>query len=118
MPAPQPSPRTCPAATARRRPPRRSGGSWSAAGSSPPQPQKRPKSSLIRFEADQPNQRWRADTTHWQLADGTDVEVLNIIDDHSRLAVASHARRVFKAADAVDVFDTAFCRWGYPQRSD
>ena len=37
-----------------------------------PQPHKRPKSSLIRFEAEQPNERWQADTTHWRLADGTD----------------------------------------------
>jgi transposase InsO family protein len=79
-----------------------------------PQPQKRPRSSLIRFEADQPNERWQADITHWQLSNGTDVEICNIIDDHSRLAVASHARTVFKAADVVDVFDDAFTRWGLP----
>ena len=34
-----------------------------------PQPQKRPKSSFIRFEADLPNERWQADITHWSLAD-------------------------------------------------
>ena len=79
-----------------------------------PQPQKRPRSSLIRFEADQPNERWQADITHWHLADGTDVEICDIVDDHSRLAVAAHALRVFKAADVVDVFDTAFTRWGLP----
>ena len=79
-----------------------------------PQPQKRPKASLIRFQADQPNERWQADTTHWHLADGSDVEILNIIDDHSRLAIASHARRVFKAADVVDTFDDAFTRHGLP----
>lgn len=79
-----------------------------------PQPQKRPRSSWVRFEADQPNERWQADITHWQLADGTDVEICNIIDDHSRLAIASHTRRVYKAADVVDVFDTAFTRYGLP----
>jgi len=45
-----------------------------------PQPQKRPKSSFIRFEAEMPNERWQADITHWHLADGTDIEVLNIIE--------------------------------------
>jgi transposase InsO family protein len=79
-----------------------------------PQPQKRPKASLIRFEADQPNERWQADTTHWRLAGGADIEILDIIDDHSRLAVASHARTTFKAADVVDSFDDAFCRYGLP----
>ena len=43
-------------------------------------------------QADQPNERWQADITHWQLADGTGVEILNIIDDHSRLDLASDAR--------------------------
>ena len=33
-----------------------------------PQPQKRPRSSLIRFEADLPNETWQADITHWRLA--------------------------------------------------
>src|SRR5688572_19388759 len=37
-----------------------------------PQPQKRPKSSLHRFTAAQPNERWQADITHWHLADGTE----------------------------------------------
>src|SRR5262245_48401968 len=79
-----------------------------------PQPHKRPKSSYVRFEADQPNQRWQLDTTHWTLADGTDVEILNIIDDHSRLVVGSTARAVFKAADVVDGFRHATVTHGLP----
>ena len=34
-----------------------------------------------------PNERWQADITHWRLADGTEVEILNVIDDHSRFLV-------------------------------
>ena len=68
-----------------------------------PQPHKRPKSSSVRFEAELPNQLWQADTTHWQLADGTDVEICNVIDDYSRLLVASVARVTFKAHDVVEV---------------
>lgn len=64
-----------------------------------PQPHKRPRSSYVRFASEQPNQMWATDTTHWALADGTDVEILNILDDHSRLCLASTTRRVFKAAD-------------------
>ena len=41
------------------------------------QPRKRPKSSYIRFEAAQPNQCWQSDFTHWTLADGSEVEILN-----------------------------------------
>jgi hypothetical protein len=36
-----------------------------AAGLITPTPQKRPKSSYIRFAAEQPNERWQADFTHW-----------------------------------------------------
>jgi len=78
------------------------------------QPHKRPRSSYIRFEADLPNECWQADTTHWALADGSDVEILNVIDDHSRVAVASVTHRVTKAADVVAVFHTAAVTWGYP----
>lgn len=72
-----------------------------------PEPHKRPKSSLVRFEADQPNERWQLDITHWALADGTEVEILNQIDDHSRLAVGSDARVTFKAPDVVTCFRKA-----------
>jgi hypothetical protein len=49
-----------------------------------PQPRKRPRSSYVRFEMAQPNEMWQSDLVHWRLADGTDVEVLNWLDDHSR----------------------------------
>jgi transposase InsO family protein len=79
-----------------------------------PQPQKRPRSSWKRFEAELPNQLWQADVTHWQLADHTDVEILDIIDDHSRLAIASVARRVTTSPDVVDTVTAAFADWGTP----
>ena len=65
-----------------------------AAGLVDPQPQKRPKSSYIRFAAEQPNERWQADCTHWWLADGTHVEILDWIDDHARhaISVTAHHR--------------------------
>jgi transposase InsO family protein len=79
-----------------------------------PQPHKRPKSSLIRFQAEQPNERWQADITHWPLADGSDIEILNILDDHSRLCVASTTRTVFKAGDVDRCFCQAAGRYGNP----
>ena len=79
-----------------------------------PQPQKRPRSSFIRFEADMPNERWQADITHVRLADGQEVEVLNVIDDHSRLLIASDALVVFKAADVVSSFHRAAAANGFP----
>jgi transposase InsO family protein len=52
-----------------------------------PAPKKRPKSSYVRFVADLPNECWQSDMTHWHLADGTGVEILTFLDDHSRLAL-------------------------------
>jgi len=65
-----------------------------AAGLVVPAPAKRPKSSYIRFAAEQPNERWQADFTHWWLTDDTHVEILCWIDDHSRyaLSVTAHTR--------------------------
>ena len=71
----------------------------SAAGLVVPQPHKRPRSSYIRFEADQPNECWQSDFTHYRLVEpdgspGRDVEILSWLDDHSRLAlgVSAHLR--------------------------
>jgi len=79
-----------------------------------PQPQKRPRSSFIRFEADMPNERWQADITHVRLGDGQEVEILDVIDDHSRLFIASVARARFKAADVVQSFHEAGASHGFP----
>jgi transposase InsO family protein len=79
-----------------------------------PQPQKRPRSSWRWFCAEQPNERWQADITHWRLADGTEVEILNIIDDHSRVCIAAVARRVFTGGGVWQAFAAAIGRWGVP----
>jgi transposase InsO family protein len=78
------------------------------------EPHKRPRSSYVRFEADQPNERWQLDITHWRLAEGPGVEILNIVDDHSRIAIGADARTVFKAADVVTSFRKATAVWGVP----
>jgi transposase InsO family protein len=79
-----------------------------------PEPQKRPKSSWRRFQAELPNECWQADTTHWQGVDGSEVEILNVLDDHSRLVVASQAFVTTKAADVVATFHLGAATWGYP----
>lgn len=79
-----------------------------------PQPHKRPRSSWKRFEADLPNQCWQSDVTHWRLTDGSSAEILNIIDDHSRLLIASIARRTITGPDVVETFTDAFTTWGTP----
>ena len=80
-----------------------------------PQPHKRPRSSWKRFEAEFPNQCWQADVTHVALADGSFLEVLNIVDDHSRLCVESRAFVTTRSPDVVRALHRAGRRWGYPQ---
>jgi transposase InsO family protein len=79
-----------------------------------PQPKKRPKSSYVRFEAELPNECWQSDMTHWSLADGTHVEIINFLDDHSRLCVASVAVPVTRATDVAEVFWAATAQYGVP----
>lgn len=79
-----------------------------------PQPRKRPKGAGKRFCAEQPNERWQADTTHWGLADGTGVEIFNIIDDHSRLDLLSRARVSVTGPDVLAGFRSTFRRYGIP----
>src|SRR5579859_2798274 len=79
-----------------------------------PQPHKRARRSYIRFEAKLPNETWQVDATPWQLADGSPVEVLNFIDDHSRLCLSSTAFTTVKAMDVVQTFYQATDKYGLP----
>jgi len=79
-----------------------------------PEPHKRPRSSWVRFEAQLPNECWQSDVTHWRLRDGTEVEIVNFIDDHSRLAVGSRVLSRATAPVVLEVFRQAGERWGLP----
>jgi transposase InsO family protein len=79
-----------------------------------PQPHKRPRCSFVRFQATLPNETWQADATPWQLADGSPVEILNLLDDHSRLLVNSTVYHTLKGLDAVHAFFAASDRYGLP----
>ncbi|UKA53104.1 IS481 family transposase [Arthrobacter sp. FW305-BF8] len=79
-----------------------------------PEPKKRPRTSLHRFEAHQPNETWQSDFTHWPLADGTDTEILNFLDDHSRYLLACTAYRPVTVIAVVTTFLTAAAEYGLP----
>ena len=79
-----------------------------------PQPHKRPRSSWIRFEAALPNELWQADATHWRLADGSPIEILDLIDDHSRLLLAATAVRALSGLEVVHTFHAAVTSYGPP----
>ncbi|GMM96719.1 integrase core domain-containing protein [Microbacterium luteum] len=84
------------------------------AGQVTPQPQKRPRSSWHRFAADRPNELWQSDFTHATLTDGTDVEVIGWLDDHSRYLLHLTAHRRVTGRTVTDTFTIAATEHGYP----
>jgi transposase InsO family protein len=79
-----------------------------------PEPKKRPKSSYIRFEASVPNECWQSDFTHVRLTDGTDIEVLTFLDDHSRYALSVTAHTPVTGQVVVDTFVAVTADHGAP----
>lgn len=85
-----------------------------AAGLITPAPRKRPRSSYIRFEADLPNECWQADITHWYLATGARVEILDFLDDHSRKLLHITAATAFTGPMVVTVMNNLITDYGAP----
>ncbi|ALV45366.1 transposase [Arthrobacter alpinus] len=79
-----------------------------------PEPHKRPRSSLRRFEAAQPNETWQSDFTHWHLSNNHDVEILNFLDDHSRLLLGCTAHHRVTGPIVVEGFLTCTGIYGIP----
>jgi transposase InsO family protein len=75
-----------------------------------PQPHKRPRSSYVRFCAELPNELWQSDITCWR-----EVEIMSVIDDHSRLCVAAKVFAQVRAPDVVTTFYAAASRHGLPE---
>jgi transposase InsO family protein len=78
------------------------------------QPRKRPRSSWIRFEAAAPNELWQSDFTHWRLADGTEIEIISWLDDHSRYLLGLTACARVGGDDVVATFTAAGEAHGWP----
>lgn len=87
----------------------------SKAGAITPQPRKRPRASYIRFQAQQPNETWQSDFTHWRLANGTDIEILNWLDDHSRFLLSCTAHKPVTGQIVKQSFLSTIEKYGPPQ---
>lgn len=90
-----------------------------AAGLVTPEPKKRPKSSYLRFEAEQPNECWQSDFTHYRLtrpdgSPGTDTEILAWLDDHARLVLRLTAHHRVTGPIVVAAFRAAVAEHGAP----
>jgi hypothetical protein len=57
------------------------------------------------------------DIERGQLADGTPVEILNLLGDHSRLALTCVPRRTITGPDVVHAFQDAFVLWGISRQA-
>ena len=79
------------------------------------QPKKKPKIHLQRFEALQPNETWQSDVTHFRLANKKVVDVLNFLDDHSRLLIRSTVHPTVTGQIVVQEFRNAIAEFGPPQ---
>jgi transposase InsO family protein len=84
-----------------------------------PAPAKRPKSSYIRFAAEQPNETWQSDFTHYRLTrpsgdPGPDCEMISWLDDHSRLALHLSAHVRITGPIVLATFRQAVELHGYP----
>lgn len=80
-----------------------------------PQPQKRPGSSWIRFQADQPNETWQMDYSDWLLTGHRRVVILTILDDHSRFVISCKAFNTATVGNVFNTFIEAGNIYGYPQ---
>lgn len=79
-----------------------------------PEPKKRPKAYITRFEAVQPNETWQSDFTHWRLKDGSDVEIINWLDDHSRLLLHCSVFKAITGKVVIDSFNECRRQYGTP----
>jgi transposase InsO family protein len=77
------------------------------------QPQKRPRSSWVRFEAALANECWQSDMTHWHVGEDK-VEILHFIDDCSRAVLSSKVLGTATAPDTVELFYATAATWGLP----
>ncbi|WP_445167560.1 DDE-type integrase/transposase/recombinase [Mycolicibacterium sp. Dal123E01] len=86
------------------------------AGVAKAEPKKKPRSAWRRFVYPAPNACWQLDATGYVLAGGRECVIFQLIDDHSRYAVASHVAASETAEAAITVFDKAVTAHGVHQR--
>lgn len=86
------------------------------AGAVDPEPRKRPRASFRRFVYPAPNCMWQLDGFTYPLAGGREATVLQVLDDHSRMLLASLAATGETSEAVLAVVRTAIARHGVPQR--
>ena len=80
------------------------------------EPRKKPRASYRRFVYPAPNACWQLDGTEYVLTGGRKCVIFQLIDDHSRLAVATHVAWGETSAGAIAVVSKGIAAHGVPQR--
>lgn len=86
------------------------------AGVARAEPRKKPRAAWRRFVYPAPNACWQLDATEYVLTGGRKCVIFQLIDDHSRYAVASHIAWGETAQAAITVVDKGIAAHGVPQR--
>jgi transposase InsO family protein len=61
-----------------------------------------------------PNECWQSDVTFYELADGSKAEIMNFLDDFSRVCVTSKVGETTSSPDVVATLYSAGAAWGLP----
>lgn len=80
------------------------------------EPRKKPRASFRRFVYPAPNACWQLDGTEYVLTGGRKCVIFQLVDDHSRLAVASHVTWAETSEGAIAVVRKGITAHGVPQR--
>lgn len=79
-------------------------------------PSKRPKHTSRSFAAERANECWQIDDTEWLLADGVAVKIIDVIDDCTRVCIASVVASGCTGTEALNAMATGAATWGWPER--
>lgn len=80
------------------------------------EPKKKPRAAYRRFVYPAPNACWQLDATEYVLTQGRTCVIFQLLDDHSRLALASHVADAETSEAALAVVRQAIAVHGVPQR--
>ena len=80
------------------------------------EPRKKPRASYRRFVYPAPNACWQLDGTEYVLTGGRKCVIFQLIDDHARLAIATHVAWGETSEGAIAVVKKGIAAHGVPQR--
>lgn len=81
-----------------------------------PEPKKAPKHAYRRFAAERANECWQLDDIDWLLTDDSEIKIITLLDDCTRVCPGLKAVETVNGPAAFDAFSSAAEKWGWPAR--